>query len=77
MTLLFNKYWPFRFQFLNEMATDIATAAAASSTQSVTAMSGPDQILDSESYVTTDINGSVKLRLGTEAPQVSLPYLLF
>jgi len=58
------------------MATDIAR----SSTQSVTAMSGPDQILDSESYVTTDINGSVKLRLGAEAPQnydpVSLPSML-
>ena len=41
---------------------------------------GPDQILEANTYVTTDINGSVKLRMaqsgpGSEQP-VSVPHLL-
>jgi len=41
---------------------------------------GPDRVLSCESYVTTDIDGAVKLRMGKEYPQnsdpVSLPSLL-
>ena len=32
---------------------------------------GPDRVLSCESYVTTDIDGAVKLRMGKEYPQVS------
>ena len=31
---------------------------------------GPDRVLSCESYVTTDIDGAVKLRMGKEYPQV-------
>jgi len=44
--------------------------------------SGPDQIFESSSYVTSDIDGAVKLRIENDAdgenkyPPVSLPTLL-
>ena len=42
-------------------------------------MEGPDQIFDASSYVTSDINGKVKLRLDentNEYPPMSLPSML-
>ena len=42
-------------------------------------MEGPDQIFDASSYVTSDINGKVKLRLdenASEYPPMSLPSML-
>ena len=42
-------------------------------------MEGPDQIFDASAYVTSDINGKVKLRLDentNEYPPMSLPSML-
>jgi len=55
-------------------------AATVSEPGVPTSSTGPDQILESQSFITTDINGSVRLRLGKDAPSnyepISVPSLL-